>query len=190
MSALPKKRWTTEEYLAFEHISQERHDLVGGEVYAMTGASENHNLIVTNIIITLGSQLRNRPCKLYPSDMLVEISETGDYHYPDVSIVCEEAIIKRDKKEILLNPIVVIEVLSPSTEQYDRGKKFHNYLTVPSLQEYILVSQDTLRLERYRRHENGEWLYSETTAPEAVIELAPPIGAKLTLADLYDKVTF
>jgi Uma2 family endonuclease len=189
MSALAKKRWTTEEYLAFEHTSQERHEFVAGEVYLMTGASENHNLIVANIIIAVGIQLRNRPCKLYPSDMLIEIAATGDYHYPDISIVCEPAMIKREKQEILLNPTVIIEVLSPSTEQYDRGKKFHNYLTIDSLQEYILVSQDMARIECYRRQENNQWLYSDATALEAIVEL-PSIAAKLALADVYDKVTF
>jgi Uma2 family endonuclease len=189
MSAFPQKRWTTEEYLAFEESSSERHDFVGGELYMMSGASENHNLIVTNIIIAIGIQLRNRSCKLYPSDMLIEIAETGDFQYPDVSLVCEPAIIKRDKRETLLNPTVITEVLSSSTEQYDRGKKFHNYRTLDSLQEYVLVSQEANHIERFRRQENIDWLYSDTTDPQAIVEISS-IASKLALADVYDKVTF
>lgn len=189
MVALPKKRWTAKEYLTFEAESEERHDFVDGEIYSMTGASEKHNLIMTNLIITVGSQLRKRPCKLYPSDMLVETAQTGDYHYPDISVVCGEAEIKHDKRDILVNPTLIIKVLSPSTEAYDRGKKFQNYQTLGSLQEYVLIAQDEARTERYLRQSDDQWLYSKAAGLEATIELSS-IGCALTLADVYDKVTF
>lgn len=189
MSALPKKHWTTQEYLAFESESLERHDFVSGEIYSMTGASENHNLIIANIIITVGLQFRKRPCKLYPSDMLIEITRTGDYHYPDISAVCGKAEIKYDKRQILLNPTLIIEVLSPSTEVYDRSKKFQNYQTLPSLQEYLLIAQDEPRLEHYLRQDNNQWLYTRMTGLESQLEL-PSIGCTLALADVYDKITF
>lgn len=148
MSALPRKRWTPETYLAFERDSEEKHEYISGEVYSMTGASENHNLIVANTIIALGIQLRKRPCKLYPSDMLLHIAAVNDYYYPDITVVCGEANIIHDKRDILLNPTLIIEVLSPSTEQHDRGSKFENYLTLDSLQEYLLIAQDRPHLEQ------------------------------------------
>jgi Uma2 family endonuclease len=189
MSALPRKRWTDEDYLTFELESEEKHEFVDGEIYLMSGASENHNIIVANILIALGVQIRQRPCKIYPSDMLVYTQVTGDYHYPDVSIVCGDSLIRREGKDILLNPTVIIEVLSPTTEQYDRGKKFQNYRTLDSLQEYLLISQDTQRIEHYVRQENNVWLFSDTTDTSAVIEL-PSISCTLALSDVYDKVIF
>ncbi len=189
MFALEKTGWTVEDYLAFERDSQEKHEFIGGEVYLMTGASESHNLIVTNVIMTLGVQLRRRPCRVYPSDMLVRIAATGDFHYPDVSVVCGEVVISREARDILLNPTVVIEVLSPSTEPYDRGRKFHNYRTLDSLQEYLLIAQDAYRIERFLRQTGGQWLFTDVTALDAVLEL-PSIGCKLAVADVYDKVSF
>ena len=189
MQAISQEHWTPKEYLTFEQGSPERHELVGGEVYLMTGASENHNLIVANCIFALMGQLRNRRCKVYPSDMLIEIPTHEDYHYPDVSVVCGSAEIKHDQRDILLNPTVIIEVLSASTEQYDRGKKFHNYLSLNSLQDYLLVAQDTRRIERYQRQENGQWLYSEANAPDAAVELES-IKATLPLGEVYEKVSF
>lgn len=189
MSALPRKSWTVEQYLEFERASEAKHEFVGSAVFAMTGASENHNLIVANIIVSLGVQLRQRPCKIYPSDMLVQIADTGDFHYPDITIVCGEAQINRDKRDSLLNPTVIIEVLSPSTELYDRGKKFQNYRTLDSLQLYLLVAQDAARIECFTRQDEGLWLFVDTAGLAAVIEL-PSIGCTLSLADVYDKVSF
>lgn len=142
MSALPRKHWTVDEYLAFERDSEEKHEFIGGDVYFVTGASENHNLIVANTIVALGALLRKRPCKLYPSDMLVHIPLVDDYHYPDITVVCGDAHVIHVQRDILLNPTLIIEVLLPSTEPYDRGRKFENYRTLHSLQEYLLVAQD------------------------------------------------
>lgn len=189
MGALPKKHWTSDEYLAFEYDSVEKHEFVDGEVYMMSGASENHNLIVANLIITLGSQLRGRPCKLYPSDMQVQISSPRDYYYPDLSIVCREAEIVRHKQDILLNPTLIVEVLSPSTERFDRGRKFENYRTIPSLQTYLLVAQDRVHVEQYVLQEKGSWLLTEVKSLDAVIELIS-IDCQLLLSDVYDKITF
>ncbi|MBZ0286639.1 MAG: Uma2 family endonuclease [Anaerolineae bacterium] len=189
MSALSNPHWTADEYLAFERESQEKHEFVDGEIYLMTGASENRNLVVSNTLTSLNVQLRGRPCKVYPSDMLVEISATGDHHYPDVSVVCGEAMINRDKLDTLLNPTLIIEVLSPSTEQYDRGKKFQNYRSLESLREYVLIAQDAPRMEQFVRQEDGRWLLSDAVGLEAQVTL-PSIGCTLALADVYDKVTF
>ena len=156
-------------------------------MYSITGASENHNLIVANTIIALGIQLRKRPSKLYPSDMLLHIAAVNDYYYPDITIVCGEANIIHDKRDILLNPTLIIEVLSPSTEQHDRGNKFENYLTLDSLQEYLLIAQDRPHLEQYIRQEKGHWLFSAVNGLGAKLEL-PSISTTLALADVYDKV--
>ncbi len=188
MSALPNKKWTVEEYLAFERASEEKHEYLAGEVYLMAGASENHNLIVANLIITIGIQLRNRPCRIYPSDMRVRVFN-ANYAYPDVTVVCSTPEFEDAEVDTLLNPTLIIEVLSPSTEQYDRSKKFQNYRTLDSLQEYILISQDAPRIERYLRQENGQWLFSDAALLESTVEITS-IGCSLPLSDVYDKVKF
>lgn len=191
MVALPHKRWTADDYLAFERASDEKHEFIDGQVYLMAGASENHNLITANVIIALGSQLRGRPCKLYPSDMRVRITRSDDYHYPDISVVCGEAQIEDDEQDTLLNPALIVEVLSPSTEQFDRGKKFENYRLLPSLEEYVLIAQDRAHIEHYVRQDGGTWLYSEIKGLDSTSEIRlPSIGCGLSMADVYDKVAF
>jgi Uma2 family endonuclease len=189
MSAIEKKHWTADEYLAFEAASGEKHEFIDGEVYAITGASENHNLIVANTLASLVAQLRGRPCKTYPSDMLVHVTATGDYYYPDISVVCGDSDIVHNKQDMLLNPVLVIEVLSPTTEKLDRGKKFLNYRTLKSLQEYILIAQDEVLVERFVRQADGQWLLSDATSLDGAVELTP-IDCHLTLADVYDKISF
>lgn len=189
LSALPDKRWTPQEYLAFERDSQDKHEYIAGEVYLMTGASESHNLIVANTITTLNVQLRKRPCRVYPSDMRVGVKVKDDYaySYPDVSVVCETPQFEDDKRDTLLNPVVIIEVLSPSTEKYDRGKKFQNYRLLPSLHDYILIAQDEAHIEHYTRQANDEWLLSDKTGLEAIVTVES-INCTLLLSDVYDKV--
>jgi Uma2 family endonuclease len=187
MVAIQKQRWTRESYLAFDRASDEKHEFIDGNVCAMTGASENHNLINVNITIALGIQFRGRPCKLYANDMRVRLP-SHNYVYPDIAVVCGEAQLEDEHLDTLLNPTVIIEVLSPSTETYDRGKKFEHYRALESLQEYLLVSQEQAHIERYIRQEDG-WLLTEAKGMEASIELSS-IGCALTLADVYDKVTF
>lgn len=190
MVALSHKQWTAEDYLAFERASADKHEFIDGRVYLMAGASENHNLITANLIIALGSQLRGRPCKLYPSDMRVRIS-AKDYHYPDVSVICGDAHIEDDEQDTLLNPTLIVEVLSPSTEQFDRGKKFENYRSLPSLHEYVLIAQNRPHIEHYVRQGDGTWLYSEVKPLDTPSEISlPSVGCTLTLVDVYDKVEF
>lgn len=189
MSALPEIPWTGKDYLAFERKSDEKHEFVDGVVYAMTGASERHNLVITNVVASLHGQVRQRPCRVYPSDMRVKIVETGIYTYPDISIVCEPPRFEDDGRDTLLNPVVLIEVLSPSTENYDRGKKFQHYRTLESLQEYILIAQDARHIEHYRRQADNQWLLTDFTQADGVIEL-PSIACTLALADVYEKVDF
>lgn len=189
MSALPKTQWTVDAYLAFDQESAEKNEFIGGDVYLMAGASTNHNIVVANIIIALGTQLRERPCIVFPSDMRVKISDLDDYAYPDVSVVCGSPEIERRQGETLLNPTLLIEVLSPSTEAHDRGRKAKDYRTISSLQEYVLISQDAPQLEHYVRQENGRWLLTERSGMDTSIEL-PATGCTLALADVYAKVDF
>jgi Uma2 family endonuclease len=187
MSALPKTYISISDYLAGERLSDTKHEYYDGEVFAFAGGSEQHNLIAGNVYASLHSQLRKRPCTVYPSDMRVKIPRTGLYTYPDVVAVCGTAYFEDAERDTLLNPTVIVEVLSPSTEKYDRGKKFQNYRTVDSLIEYVLIAQDTYRIEHYVRQPDQQWLLSEATSLEDIIEL-PSIQCILVLADVYEKV--
>jgi Uma2 family endonuclease len=187
MSTAPRESWTAQEYLAFERQSAEKHEFLNGEIYLMTGATANHNLIVGNIYASLHSQLRQRPCVVYPSDMKVRAG--GLYTYPDVSVVCDTPRFEDAQRDVLLNPTVIVEVLSPTTENYDRGKKFQLYRALDSLQEYVLVAQDSVRIERYLRQPDGQWLFADAADLETRLEL-PSIGCSLLLSDVYEKVMF
>ncbi len=147
--ALPRPKMTPQEYLRFERASEVKHEFYNGEIFAITDASENHNVVAGNTFAALHSQLRQRPCKLYPGDMRVHIPATGLYTYPDVTVVCGTPQFDDKEFDTLLNPTVIIEVLSPSTEKYDRGKKFEHYRSIPSLREYVLIAQDEMRVQLY-----------------------------------------
>ena len=179
---------TPEDYLKFERQSETKHEYFDGEIFAMTGASEKHNTISGNAFASLHTQLRKQPCSVYPSDMRVRTYSTVHYTYPDISVVCGEAKFEDDEVDTLLNPTLIIEVLSPSTENYDRGKKFQHYRTLPSLQEYLLIAQDSVSVEHYIRKDN-EWIFSDAASLEAVITL-PSINCSLALGDVYEKVNF
>jgi Uma2 family endonuclease len=191
MAALPNvdSPMSEDEYLAFERESEFKHQFFDGEIYAMSGASPEHNLIVGNTLATLHSQRRGKPCKVYPSDMKVHTPSTGSYAYPDVTVVCGEDRFDEDKGDVLLNPTVIVEVLSPSTEAFDRGMKFQRYREIESLQEYILIAQDKPHVERFLRQENGLWQFSDARGLDASLDL-PSIGCKLALAEVYEQVDF
>jgi Uma2 family endonuclease len=176
-----------EEYLAAERRSEVRHEYFAGEVFAMVGASRRHNIIAANVIRVLGNQLLARPCNVYPSDMRVKVSATGKYTYPDVSVACLEEQFDDAENDTLLNPAVVIEILSESTEAYDRGKKFEHYQLIPSLTDYLLISQEPYRVEQYVRRGDREWTYSEYRDATDVV-IITVIGCELALKDIYAKV--
>jgi Uma2 family endonuclease len=189
VSALPKQRlFTAEEYLMLEERATRRSEFYFGEIFAMAGATRRHNVISTNVASNLHGQLRRRPCEVYQNDMRVKIHKNF-YTYPDVVVVCGEPKIERRGGENLLNPTVLIEVLSPSTEQFDRSEKAKNYRTIESLQELILISQHKPNIEHYARQSTGAWLISEITSLEAVLTLNS-IECALYLADVYEKVEF
>ncbi len=176
-----------EEYLEAERRAEYKSEYFAGEILAMTGASREHNLIVGNLLGSLHPQLRGRPCELYPSDMRVKITRTGAYAYPDLVVVCGEPEFEDEQVDTLLNPTVLVEVLSPSTERHDRGRKWEHYRRLPSLAEFLLVAQEQPRIEHYLRQESGLWLFHDASGEDAVLELSS-IGCTLALRDVYDKV--
>jgi Uma2 family endonuclease len=175
-----------EEYLAHERSTETKSEYLDGFLVAMGGASEEHILITVNLTRELSLQLRGGPCRLYVADMRVRIAEGSLYAYPDIVVVCGEREFADDQFDVLLNPTVIIEVLSPSTEAYDRGLKAERYRRRPSLQEYVLVAQDRVSVDRYSR-QGDQWLLTGATSPDDVIEL-PSIGCTLALCDIYDMV--
>lgn len=188
MSALPKTTVTPEEYLAAERAAETKSEYVDGEVYAMTGASEPHNTISINLVLTLGPQVRSRGCNIYTSDMRVRVGRRA-YLYPDVVVVCGEAQFKDDQVDTLLNPTLILEILSPSTAAFDKGEKFDMYRTLNSLQEYLLVAQERCHIIHYVRQGDTTWLLSETRDMNARLDL-PSVGCTLSVAEVYDRVTF
>src|SRR5439155_1172548 len=189
MSVLPKAVYTSEEYLAVDREAEFKSEYHAGEIFAMAGASENHDTITVNVTVLLGSQVRGGPCRLSTADMRVRIPAADRYAYPDVTVVCGERQFADGRRDVLLNPTLVVEVLSPSTEAYNRGEKAAAYRQLASLQEYLLIAQDRPHVEQYTRQPDGRWLLSETDDMAAAVHL-PSIGCDLALADLYDGVTF
>ena len=170
MSALPDpKTYTAEEYLALERSSLEgKCEFVDGQIFAMAGASREHNLIGVNIVRELSNQLKGRPCEAYANDMRVKAAEAKGYHYPDIAVVCGKPEFEDGQMDTLLNPTVLVEILSSSTEAYDRGDKFSGYRKIHSLREYSLVSQDKPLIERYIR-QGDAWVLTETEGLDGVV---------------------
>ena len=184
---------TPEEYIAFERkaipdADTVRSEYVNGEIIAMSGASRAHNLITINISTALHSRLRGSGCETYANEMRVSSPDTSSYFYPDVVVVCEEPRFEDDVFDTLLNPILLLEVLSPSTEAFDRGEKFAHYRHLASLQEYVLVAQDQMLVEHYRRQEK-QWILTDFRKGEEILSL-PSIQCELPLQDIYERVTF
>ena len=188
MSLQPRTGYTFEDYLAAEREELEvRHEFVAGEVFAMVGTTANHSIIVANVIGELRAQMKRRPCLVFSTDLRVRIDAADACTYPDVIALCGETQLHDDRRDVLLNPSLIVEVLSPSTEAYDRGEKFAIYRRLPSLREYLLVSQDKLVAELFVRQPDGRWLLSEFTGPDAEI-LLPSVDCLLALREIYDKV--
>ena len=189
MSPLAETYYTPEEYLALERKAEHKSEYVNGKIYAMSGASREHNLITTNISGELYAQLKGKPCELYSSDLRVKVSPTGMYTYPDVVVVCGRPALEDDQFDTLTNPTLIVEVLSPSTEAYDRGEKFAHYRRLESLVEYVLVSQDKIRVEHFVRqeHASNDWLFTEVQ--NGVLRLTS-IHCEVSIDAIYDRVVF
>jgi Uma2 family endonuclease len=176
---------TEAEYLAFERSADVRHEYSSGQIYAMAGATREHNLITGNVAGELRAQLKGKPCEIYSSDMRVRIARSGQYTYPDVVVVCGTPQFLDDHNDTLLNPLLIIEVLSSSTEAYDRGEKFRAYRSIDSFAEYVLIAQAKKAADHFTK-KNNIWTIQEV---EQEIKLAT-IPCLLTLSEIYDRVEF
>ncbi len=189
MSIQAKPQFTPEEYLKLERTSAQKHEYSRGEIFAMGGASARHVLIVGNVARELGNQLRDRRCTVYSVDLRVSVSPDGLYTYPDVIVVCGDPQFIDTELDTLTNPTLIVEVLSESTKNYDRGEKFEQYRQILSFAEYLLIAQDKIHVEHYLRQNDGSWILTETNDPGAVIELAS-INCRLSVTEIYAKVSF
>jgi Uma2 family endonuclease len=187
MSAQSLQRWTAAEYLAFERGHPEKHEFIDGRIVQQAGGSRNHALISANIVSNLHQQLRGRTCTVYGSDMRVSIPQAQRYVYPDVSVVCGDARFEDAYEDSLGNPTLIIEILSPSTERYDRGKKFQAYQKIESFQEYLLIAQDTIMVEHFMRQSNTLWTFDVVTDSSATLTLTS-IQCTLRVEDIYEKL--
>jgi Uma2 family endonuclease len=189
--AVPQRtrRLTPAEYLAQERAATYRSEYFDGETFAMAGGSPNHSLIKVNVTGELRARLKDRPCAAYNSDLRVLIAATGLYAYPDASVIRGPLEFDDARQDTVLNPAVLVEVLSESTEAYDRGKKFGHYRQIPSLREYLLVCQDEPRIEAFHRNDDGTWTLVEVAGLDGRLPLTP-LGIELALREVYAKVEF
>jgi Uma2 family endonuclease len=181
--------FTPDEYLALERISEIRHEFLDGTVYAMAGESPTHSAICFNLNVAIGLQLRGTNCRGFSPNMKVRAGEAGLYAYPDLAVACGEAFFHDRHGDVLLNPTVIFEVLSRSTQTYDRGEKFERYKSIETLRDYVLVSQDRPRLEHFSRRPDSAWSHAELDGTDAALTL-DSINCRVALADIYDRIDF
>ena len=179
----PQRRYTPEEYFVLEASSEERHEYFDGEVFAMAGGTKSHNLITQNFTSALRAGLHGKSCQVFSNGVLTEVARDAFYNYPDVVVTCGPA----DRRDPLLvrQPVLIVEVLSPSTADYDRSRKFMQYQKIASLRHYLLLSQTAWVLEWFRRDEAGQWIYMVFSDPADVLEIAE-LNLRLPLADVYE----
>lgn len=183
-----REHWISpEEYLELERQAETKSEYWNGEIYAMAGASRNHTLIAANVIASLHLQLKRRRCTVHTGDLRVKTSSTGLYAYPDVVVVCGDPKFEDRHGDTLLNPTLIVEVLSKSTESYDRGPKFEHYCTLESLTDYVLIAQERASIEHRERQADGRWLLGIYQGLDTILSL-PFIGCQLLLSDVYDKM--
>jgi Uma2 family endonuclease len=189
MSTQAKVFLTPEQYLEIERQAERKSEYWQGEMFAMAGAGESHNLLLMNIAAQIHSQLRTRDCRTYANDMRVRVSVTGLYTYPDIVVVCGAPQYLDGRRDTLLNPGLIVEVLSPSTEAYDRGRKFEHYQSINSLKQYLLVASERVHADLFTRQPGGQWLLTAAGSIEDTVDLES-VGCRITLRDGYDKVEF
>lgn len=182
--AYGKQKYTIEEYLRMERASDEKHEYYKGEIFAMAGASNRHNVIFSNLFIRAGAQLLNSPCRPYGSDMRIHIPENSLFTYPDISIICGELVPFDEEKDTATRPIVIIEILSKATRNYDRGEKFRLYRAIPTLREYMLVDSDNVWVEIFRINDHGHWELEEYKTLQETVTL-PVINVSLKMEEIY-----
>lgn len=185
-----RKHWIApEDYLELERNAEFKSEYLEGQIFAMSGGSPEHSAITVNITRELSLQLKGRPCQAFSNDLKVRTSYTGLYAYPDLTVVCSEPIYHDEKRDIITNPVVIIEVLSPSTEAFDRGRKFAHYQNILSLLDYILIAQDQPWIDHYARQPNNRWLLTPVVGLESSLWI-PSIECDLRLAEVYDRIVF
>ncbi|HEY0051513.1 MAG TPA: Uma2 family endonuclease [Pyrinomonadaceae bacterium] len=190
--ALPKTYpiFTIAEYLDYERYAESRHEFLDGTVYAMAGESPRHSTICFNLYATIGSQLRGKRCRGFSPNMKIASSNKGLFSYPDLAIVCGEPLYHDDKQDVLTNPRVIFEVLSPSTQSYDRGEKLLRYTnTIETLTDYVLIAQDAPLVEHFQKQADGNWLKFEISGLESILHLAA-VECEIPLSELYYLVDF
>jgi len=184
----PKQEYiSAEEYFAMEEYAEYKSEYYHGEIFAMAGASIHHNLIVSNVITALNNSLRGRDCFVFPSDIKVEVDRAKHYTYPDVTVVCGRIDFSTDRKDTVANPLIIFEILSESTADYDRGAKFRAYRKIPSLQNYITVDQYSCCVEHYYRNESGFWVLEEFDSVSDHVTFRSP-DVKISLKDIYYRI--
>jgi Uma2 family endonuclease len=185
----PPQRYSPEEYLAIEVESAERHEYRDGEIIPMAGGLPNHNQVAGNIYATLNFAFRGKPYQAFVTDQRLWIPEKRLYTYPDVMVVPLPLVLQDGRKDTVMNPILIVEVLSKSTADYDRGDKFAAYRSMPGFQEYLLVSQSSQQIEHYVKRTEKKWDFQAYGETDAVVQLET-VGVELAIADIYDKVEF
>ncbi len=189
MLSQKKEKITPDEYLEFDKNSDVKNEYFDGEIFAMVGASLNHNRISFNLVRELGNTLKNTHCEGFAGDMRVKVQEIDKYTYPDIAVACGKIELEEKGLDTLLNPILIIEILSDATEAYDRGLKFEHYQLIASLQEYILVSQHSCSVIRYLRNPDNSWNYRKYTGMKDVLQIQS-ITCELPLSEIYHNVEF
>lgn len=184
--AYGKKKLTAQEYLEWEEQQEQKHEFFQGEVFAMSGASPRHNVLFKNLFVELGSKLKGKPCQPYGSDLRIHIPQNTLYTYPDISIICNDIINNTDD---IIEPTVIIEILSPSTKNYDKGGKFTLYRDIPELKEYILIDSESVAIEAFRINEKGHWELEEYKQLSEILEF-PGLNLSLPLTDIYNGISF
>ena len=189
MSAVAQQRYTYDEYLVRERVADTKSEYLGGQIFAMAGGSPRHNSIGVNLVASLKNRLRGSPCRPFNSDQRIRISASGLATYPDVSIICGELQLDAQDADAIVNPRVIFEVLSKSTEGYDRGKKFDFFRQIDSLSEYVLVSQEDSQVECFTRQSDGNWLLSITKGLSGALRLSTVL-VELPLVEIYEDIVF
>ncbi|HEX8719324.1 MAG TPA: Uma2 family endonuclease [Pyrinomonadaceae bacterium] len=190
MAANPERRYTLEEYLELDRTSEERLEFWDGEVFCMSGVSEEHAEIETNLIVSLKSRLRALGCRVFPANVRVKVPSAPPYRYPDLSALCGKAEFEKiGGVDTLTNPQLIIEVLSPSTEAYDRGEKFTHYKSIATLREYLLVAQHRPHVTRLYKQDDGKWIHTEAGGLTEALRLES-LGCELPLEEIYAGVGF
>lgn len=189
MTTQPSARLTPEEYLRIERAAEWKSEYIDGEMFAMAGASRRHVLITGNVYAELRASLRGTPCAAHVLDQRIATDPQRHYTYPDVVVACDPLQFVDEHSDTIMNPVLIVEVLSESTEKYDRGAKFERYRAVPTLAEYVLVSQERVHIELYTRQPDGGWAFHEWNDPAAEIELAS-LKCRLKIAEVYERVSF